>query len=65
MVVLFQNPYNRETNEKWYDFKRYSTNFESSLGGEKYKKICHMKNTEIPSNRPRDTHLYYDIRLKK
>lgn len=65
MVILFQNPYNRETNEKWYDFKRCLTNFESSLGGEKYTKICYMKNTEIPSDIPRGTHLYYDIRFKK
>lgn len=69
MVILFQNPDSNDgrINGKWDHFKKSLTNFKSSLsGGSGGKKelICYMKNTEIPSRTPRDTHLYYDIRCK-
>lgn len=65
MVILFQNPCNREINEKWYSFKKSLINFESLLGGEIYKEIPWDTCSGINRPRPRKTQLYYDIRLKK
>ena len=62
MVLLFQNPYGPEYNEKWYQFKALMTNFRSVVGGERYIKICYRTNTG-DSVKLRDTKLYYDIRV--
>lgn len=65
IIILFQNPCNKEINEKWYLFKRSLIHFDSLLGGERYEEISCGRNTGIIRSGSRKTKLYYDIRTKK